>query len=77
MIEFDLDPEWSVFEKGCRMIASIKQSWEPKLMEVWYPSLPADGLDNSQFVPPTPDLSSVIPMSGLDDAWMMEVFGSF
>lgn len=76
-VEFDLDPDWSIFEKGCRMLSSIKASWEPKLMEAWYPSLPAEGLDNSQFVTPSSDLSNMIPMSGLDDAWMMEVFGSW
>ncbi|KAJ5246134.1 hypothetical protein N7468_001117 [Penicillium chermesinum] len=51
MIDIDLDPDWSIFEKGCRMIASIKQSWEPKLMEVWYPTIPPKGLTAVSFHP--------------------------
>ncbi|KAJ5713761.1 uncharacterized protein N7483_010942 [Penicillium malachiteum] len=72
------DQDLSIFEKGVKMITSIKQGWEPKLMEVWYPSLPPSGLSGTgdEFVPPAPDLSNLMSLNGLDDAWMMEIFGS-
>ncbi|KAJ5746423.1 hypothetical protein N7520_011605 [Penicillium odoratum] len=69
------DADWSVLEKGIKMVQSIKQGWEPKLMEVWYPSLPSTGLNGDEFVPPAPDLA-MLPIDGLDDAWMMQIFGS-
>ncbi|KAJ5278979.1 hypothetical protein N7478_004351 [Penicillium angulare] len=64
-----------IFDKGMKMMASIKLGWEPKLMEIWYPSLPPSGLNGDEFVAPATDLSNMIPF-GLDDVWMMEVFGS-
>ncbi|KAJ5219111.1 uncharacterized protein N7498_001210 [Penicillium cinerascens] len=72
----DLDnPEYNVYEKGVKMVQSIKQMWEPKLMEVWYPNLPSDEINN-QYVQTGPPLPEVMPMTGFDDAWMLEVFGS-
>lgn len=72
----DLDnPEYNVYEKGVKMVQSIKQVWEPKLMEVWYPNLPSDEINN-QYVQAGPPLPEVMPMTGFDDAWMLEVFGS-
>lgn len=44
-------------------------------MEVWYPSLPSSDLSGDEFVPPAPDLA-MLPINGLDDAWMMQIFGS-
>jgi hypothetical protein len=67
-------PEYNVYEKGVKMVQSIKQGWEPKLMEVWFPNLPTDEISN-QYVQ-TPPLPEVMPMTGFDDAWMLEVFGS-
>lgn len=67
-------PEYNVYEKGVKMVQSIKQGWEPKLMEIWFPNLPTDEISN-QYVQ-TPPLPEVMPMTGFDDAWMLEVFGS-
>ncbi|KAJ5545930.1 hypothetical protein N7494_003515 [Penicillium frequentans] len=69
------DPDWCGLEKGIRIVQSLKQGWEPKLMEVWYPSLPSSDLNGDEFVPPAPDLA-MLPINGLDDAWMMQIFGS-
>ncbi|KAJ5949626.1 hypothetical protein N7454_001210, partial [Penicillium verhagenii] len=68
------ESEWCTLEKGIKMVQSIKQGWEPKLMDVWYPSLPSGGMAGDEFVPPAPDL--MLPIDGLDDAWMMQIFGS-
>lgn len=67
--------EWNIFEKAVKMVQSIKQSWEPKLMEIWFPSVPSAGME-SDFVQPGPPLPDVMPMTEFDDAWMFEVFGS-
>ncbi|KAJ6102163.1 hypothetical protein N7486_004590 [Penicillium sp. IBT 16267x] len=71
------DPDWCVLEKGIRIVQSVKQGWEPKLMEVWYPTLPSSDLNGDEFVPPAPDIA-MLPINGLglDDAWMMQIFGS-
>lgn len=69
------DPEWNIFEKGAKVVQSIKQGWEPKLMEVWYPSMSSNEME-SGFVPAGPPLPDVMPMTGFDDAWMWEVFGA-
>ena len=69
------NPEYNVYEKGVKMVQSIKQVWEPKLMEVWFPNLPSDEINN-QYVQTGPPLPEVMPMTGFDDAWMLEVFGS-
>jgi hypothetical protein len=68
------DEEWNIFEKGMRMTQSIKQGWEPKLMEIWYPNVPANDL-GGDFVTPTSALEP-LPTNGFDDMWMMEIFGS-
>lgn len=67
--------DWNIFEKGVRMIQSIKQGWEPNLMEVWFPRLPSNGIDND-FVQAEPALPDILPIGGFDDVWMLEVFGS-
>lgn len=67
--------DWNIFEKGVRMVQSIKQGWEPKLMEVWFPKLSSNGIDND-FVQTDPALPDVVPIGGFDDAWILEVFGS-
>jgi hypothetical protein len=67
--------KYNIYEKGVKMVQSIKQGWEPKLMEVWFPNLPSDEINN-QYVPTGPPLPDVMPMTGFDDAWMLEVFGS-
>jgi hypothetical protein len=69
-------PEWNIFEKGKMMVQCIKEGWEPKLMEVWYPSLPSNGVENTLDPPNPAILADILPMNGFDDAWMMEVFGS-
>lgn len=68
------DPEWNIFEKGVKMCQTIKQGWEPLLMEVWFPSLPGNGIEN-EFAQPGAEISDVLPMNGLDDEFMMEFFG--
>lgn len=68
------EAEWNIFAKGEKMALSIKQGWEPKLMEVWYPEVAANGMEG-EFVAPNAALDT-LPMNGFDDAWMMEVFGS-
>lgn len=66
--------EWNIFEKGMKMTQSIKQGWEPKLMEIWYPNVPANDLGGN-FVAPSSALEP-LPTNGFDDMWMMEIFGS-
>lgn len=68
------DAEWNIFEKGTKMAQSIKQGWEPKLMEIWYPNVPANDL-GGEFVASSSALEP-LPMNGFDDVWMMEIFGS-
>lgn len=69
------DPEWNVFEKGVRMVKSIKQNWEPKLREMWFPSMSSNGME-SEFVQSGPLLPDLMSMTGFDDSWMLDVFGS-
>ncbi|KAJ5678900.1 hypothetical protein N7462_007144, partial [Penicillium macrosclerotiorum] len=68
-------PQWSIFEKGAKMVQTLKQNWEPKLMEIWYPSLPTNeigsGYDNANQTIP-----AILPVNTFDDAWMMEIFGT-
>ncbi|KAJ5085829.1 hypothetical protein N7532_010600 [Penicillium argentinense] len=72
---FDVSaPEWNIFDKGMKMTQSIKQGWEPQLMEIWYPNVPPSGIE-SDFVTPSSTMPD-FPINGFDDAWMMEVFGS-
>ncbi|CAI7653371.1 unnamed protein product [Penicillium pancosmium] len=66
--------EWNIFEKGMKMTQSIKQGWEPKLMEIWYPNVPANDLGGN-FVAANSALEP-LPTNGFDDMWMMEIFGS-
>lgn len=66
--------EWNIFERGAKMNQSIKQGWEPKLMEIWYPNVPANDM-GGDFVTPNSTLEP-LPIDGLDDMWMMEIFGS-
>lgn len=66
--------EWNIFDKGAKMAQSIKQGWEPKLMETWYPSVSANGIEGD-FVASNAAIDAS-PMNGFDDAWMMEIFGS-
>lgn len=69
--------EWNIFEKGKTMVQCIKEGWEPKLMEVWYPSLSSNNGVEAALGPPNPAiLGDMLPMNGFDDAWMLEVFGS-
>lgn len=58
------------------MVQRIKEGWEPKLMEVWYPSLPSNSVEDALDPPNPAILADILPMNGFDDAWMMEVFGS-
>ncbi|KAJ5894130.1 hypothetical protein N7495_005821 [Penicillium taxi] len=67
-------PDEHLYEKGVKMMESIKKSWEPKLMETWFPSIPANTM-GGEFVP-NPSLQEVLPMNGFDDYWMVEIFGS-
>ena len=70
-------PEWNIFEKGKTMVQCIKEGWEPKLMEVWYPSLPSNNGVEAALDPPNPAiLGDMLSMNGFDDSWMLEVFGS-
>ncbi|KAJ5227234.1 uncharacterized protein N7469_007240 [Penicillium citrinum] len=68
------EAEWNIFDKGAKMAQSIKQGWEPKLMETWYPSVSANGIEGD-FVASNAAIDAS-PMNGFDDAWMMEIFGS-
>lgn len=68
------DPQWNIWEKGVKMCHSIKQGWEPKLMEAWYPNMPGNGAGSA--LPQTgSEIPDVFPINGLDDAFMMEFFG--
>ncbi|KAJ5586970.1 uncharacterized protein N7459_002735 [Penicillium hispanicum] len=69
------DPEWNIFEKGTKMVQCLKAGWEPRLMEIWFPNLPSNGIDG-QFPPSNPPISDVLPATEFDDAWMMEIFGA-
>ncbi|KAJ5183452.1 hypothetical protein N7492_001068 [Penicillium capsulatum] len=69
------DIDWNTWEKGVRMCQSIKQGWEPRLMEAWYPNMPGNGLEGA--LPQTgPEIVDPFPIHGLDDDFMLEFFGS-
>lgn len=69
------EPEWNIFEKGFKMMQAIKAGWEPKLMEIWFPSMLSNGV-NSHFVANNTPLPDVMPITQFDEPWMMEVFGA-
>ena len=67
--------EYNIYEKGIKMMQAIKASWEPRLMEIWFPSPPSNGID-SQFAPTASPMPDILPVNGFDEAWLMEVFGA-
>ncbi|KAJ5477405.1 hypothetical protein N7539_007549 [Penicillium diatomitis] len=68
--------EWNVFEKASTMFQCIREGWEPKLIEAWFPSPQSRGFDDTLNASNPPMLDETLPMNGLDDLWMMDVFGS-
>jgi hypothetical protein len=68
---FEEGRELNMIEKGLKMITALKQSWEPKLNELWGLNV-NDGslLESDNMLPP------VMPLSEIEEAWMMEFLGS-
>lgn len=69
------DPRWNIWDKGVKMCQSIKQGWEPRLMEVWYPSMPGSGM-GAPLLQAGSEMPVDFPINALDDEFMMEFFGS-
>ncbi|UDD59335.1 hypothetical protein AFCA_006757 [Aspergillus flavus] len=67
------DGEATIFSKGVSMILAIKERWGPSLMEA-RPYLPTTEMANPT-VHDTLDNPGDLNLDGMDDAWMMELFG--
>lgn len=67
------DGEATIFSKGVSMILAIKERWGPSLMEA-RPYLPTTEMANPT-VHDTLDNHGDLNLDGMNDAWMMELFG--
>ncbi|KAJ5095926.1 hypothetical protein NUU61_005282 [Penicillium alfredii] len=66
--------EVNMFEKGAKMILSIKQRWAPLLIQASC-AMPVTGAAEASFEY-TADTPNALRLDGIDDAWMMEFLGS-
>ncbi|KAJ5581831.1 hypothetical protein N7535_000451 [Penicillium sp. DV-2018c] len=75
-LTFDANRELNLLEKGLRMVQGLKMNWEPKLMEMWHPNLPTNSGLDSGMIQADSILPDVMPMSGIDESWMLDFLGS-
>ncbi|CAI7598556.1 unnamed protein product [Penicillium glandicola] len=75
-ITFDENREMNILEKGLRMMQGMRMNWGPKLMEMWRPNMPANNGIDSGMIQSDAILPDVMPLSGIDEAWMMDFLGS-
>ncbi|KAJ5236537.1 hypothetical protein N7489_006628 [Penicillium chrysogenum] len=75
-ITFDQSREMNILEKGLRIVQGMRMNWEPKLMEMWRPYMPANNGVDSGTIQSDAILSDVMPFGGIDEAWMMDFLGS-
>ncbi|CAI7649375.1 unnamed protein product [Penicillium palitans] len=73
---FDHSREMNLLEKGLRMIQGMRMNWEPKLMEMWRSDIPGDNGMDSGVIQSDAVLPDVMPLSEIDEAWMMDFLGS-
>lgn len=75
-ITFDQSREMNILEKGLRLIQGMRMNWEPKLLQMWRPNMPAHNAINGGMTQSDAILPDVMPLDGIDEAWMMEFLGS-
>lgn len=75
-ITFDQSREMNLLEKGLRMVQGMRINWEPKLLELWRPNMPANTEIDSGMIQSDTILPDVMPLGGIDEAWMMDFLGS-
>ncbi|KAI3210361.1 hypothetical protein CBS147311_1136 [Penicillium roqueforti] len=75
-ITFDQSREMNLLEKGLRMVQGMRINWEPKLLELWRPNMPANNEIDSGMIQSDTILPDVMPLGGIDEAWMMDFLGS-
>ena len=75
-ITFDQSREMNILEKGLRIVQGMRMNWEPKLMEMWRPYMPANNGIDSGTIQSDAILPDVMPFGGIDEAWMMDFLGS-
>jgi hypothetical protein len=75
-LTFDQNRELNLLEKGLRMVQGMKMNWEPKLMEMWHPNMPGNSGIDSGMIQADALLPDVMPISGIDESWMMDFLGS-
>ncbi|KAJ5384674.1 hypothetical protein N7517_002585 [Penicillium concentricum] len=75
-ITFNESGEMNLLEKGLRMIHSLKMNWEPKLMEMWGLSIPANTSVDSGMIQSDAILPDVMALGEIDESWMMDLLGS-
>lgn len=75
-ITFDHSREMNILEKGLRLIQGMRMNWEPKLMEMWRPNMPANNAMDSGMIQSDGVVPDVVPLDEIDEAWMMDFLGS-
>ncbi|KGO71770.1 hypothetical protein PITC_027830 [Penicillium italicum] len=75
-ITFDHSREMNILEKGLRLIQGMRLNWQPKLMEMWRPNMPANNAIDRGMTQSDSILPDGMPMDGIDEAWMMDFLGS-
>jgi hypothetical protein len=67
--------EMNMLEKGLRMFTGLRNTWEPKLMELWGLDMSARENDGSMVVSDNM-LPPCMPLTQIEEAWMLEFLGS-
>ncbi|KAJ5514265.1 hypothetical protein N7463_003817 [Penicillium fimorum] len=75
-ITFDESQEMNLLEKGLRMIHGLRMNWEPKLMEMWGPNIPANNGIDSGMIQSDAMLPDVMPLGDIDESWILDFLGS-
>ncbi|OQE46982.1 hypothetical protein PENCOP_c001G05365 [Penicillium coprophilum] len=75
-LTFDENREMNLLEKGLRIVHGLRMNWEPKLMEIWGPNIPANNGIDSGMVQSEAMLPDAMALSEIDESWMMEFLGS-
>ena len=67
----------NMFEAAVKMISTIRQIWEPILVEAWYPSVSESAESMEITESDGVEKGFSFDVSGVDNAWMMEFLGAF
>ncbi|KAJ5595453.1 uncharacterized protein N7459_001661 [Penicillium hispanicum] len=73
----DQEADANMFVAAVRMMTTIKQRWEPILMESWYPAMPVSEVTNGVDADNGIEKHDAFQLDYVDDTWMMDFLGGF